>query len=41
MKVLGIEVGVGEGVEAVGLLGLWLRWWWWWGLGFRFSVGGL
>ena len=28
MKVLGLEVGVGEGVEVVGL---WLRWWWWWG----------
>ena len=24
MKVLGLEVGVGEGVEVVGL---WLRWW--------------
>ena len=36
MKVLGLEVGVGEGVEVVGL---WLRWWWWWG--FRFGVGGL
>ena len=27
MKVLGLEVGAGESVEAVGL---WLRWWWWW-----------
>ena len=38
MKVLGLEVGVGKGVEVVGL---WLRWWWWWWWGFRFGVGGL
>ena len=36
MKVLGLEVGAGESVEAVGL---WLRWWWWWG--FQFGVSGL
>ena len=30
MKVLGLEVGVGEGVEAWVCRGLWLRWWWWW-----------
>ena len=40
MTVLGLEVGVGEGVEAWVCRGLWLRWWWWW-WGFRFGVGGL
>ena len=38
---LGLEVGVGEGVEAWVCRGLWLRWWWWWWWGFRFGVGGL
>ena len=38
MKVLGLEVGVGEGVEAVGLLGfvvevVGLPIWCWWAMG--------
>ena len=48
MKVLGLEVGVGEGVEAVGLsgfvvevvvvvvVGLLIWWWWVMGCGSRF-----
>ena len=52
MKVLGLEVGVGEGVEAVGLSGfvvevvvvaVGLPIWCWWamGCGSRFWVGGI
>ena len=49
MKVLGLEVGMGEGVEAVGLSGfvvevvvglpIWCRWAM--GYGSRFWVGGI
>ena len=50
MKVLGLEAGVGEGVEAVGLSGfvfevvvVGLPIWCWWamGCGSRFWVGGI
>ena len=51
MKVLGLEVGVGEGVEAVGLSGFVVKvvvvvglpiWCWWaMGCGSRFWVGGI
>ena len=51
MKVLSLEVGVGEGVEAVGLSGfvvevvvvVGLPIWFWWamGCGSRFWVGGI
>ena len=50
MKVLGLEVGVGEGVEAVGLLGFVFEvvvvgipicCWWATGCGSRFWVGGI